>query len=268
MTDSELLAIFDSEVRRECEWTRMQRETFPNLVRYTSQEPGRDSGFISWTNLTDDTADAEIEHQVEHYRTLKAELEWIVYTHDLPEDLGDRLQAHGFEPANDPGAVMVIDLHDLPKEMLSMDISSANRITTAAEVDAIFAMENEVWGKDLTRVGERLKHDLVESPDRLSIFAVRDGERVVSAAWAFYLVPTSFVGLFGGSTLKEYRKRGYYTALLAARAREALERGYRFLHVDAGPESQPILAKHGFSCLGYSNSFNWKPEAEGKTLKT
>jgi hypothetical protein len=34
--------------------------------------------------------------------------------------------------------------------------------------------------------------------------------------------------------------------LLAVRAREARQRGFRFLHVDASLESQPILAKHGF----------------------
>lgn len=44
---------------------------------------------------------------------------------------------------------------------------------------------------------------------------------MVSAAWTHYLPGTSFATLWGGSTLKQYRQRGYYSALLAVRAREA-----------------------------------------------
>jgi hypothetical protein len=32
----------------------------------------------------------------------------------------------------------------------------------------------------------------------------------------------------------EYRKRGLYTAVLAARVQEAIQRGYRFLTIEAG----------------------------------
>ncbi len=129
------------------------------------------------------------------------------------------------------------------------------RVTTAEEVDAIVRMESEVWQEDISGFSAGMKYDLVHHPDHLSVFAVWDGERVVSAAWTHYLIPTSFATFWGGSTLKEYRKRGYYTALLAVRAREARERGYRYLQVDASPESRPILEKHGFRFLGFSTPY-------------
>ena len=45
------------------------------------------------------------------------------------------------------------------------------------------------------------------------------------------------------------------------RKREARERGYRFLNVDASPNSQPILEKHGFRLIGQSIEFDWiKPK--------
>ena len=66
-------------------------------------------------------------------------------------------------------------------------------------------------------------------------------------------VPSLGVLNAGGATLEGFRKRGIYTAVLAARAREARERGYRFLTIDASPMSRPIAAKHGFRLLATSN---------------
>ena len=54
------------------------------------------------------------------------------------------------------------------------------------------------------------------------------------------------------STLANYRKKGYYSSLLAIRAREATASGYPLLMVDASHMSRPILEKHGFHCFGHS----------------
>jgi ribosomal protein S18 acetylase RimI-like enzyme len=258
MNDAELLRIFDGEVRRSCEWTRMRREALPNLVRYVKEGVGVGGGFISWCNLTVDTADAEIERQLAYFSGLGVDFEWKLYTHDQPSDLAERLKVRGFK-GDEPEALMVAEIDALPGYYWSMDTSAVTRVTTPEGVDAIVQMENEVWGKDSSGIGKGMKFDLEHNPDVLSVFAVWDGERVVSAAWTHYLKSTSFASFWGGSTLKEYRKRGYYTALLATRAREARERGYRYLQVDASPESQPILTKHGFRCLGYSTPFEWEP---------
>lgn len=258
MNNAEMLAIFDREVRRECEWTRMRRDVLPNLVRYVETDNPNGGGFISWSAFTEKTVDAAIEEQMAFYGSIHLELEWKVYTHDQPADLDDRLIAHGFKP-EDPDALMVAGMDDLPADYWTMDVSAVSRITTPEGVDEIVRMESEVWTRDISGFARGMKYDLEHHPDHLSVFAVWQDGRIVSAAWTHYLVSTSFATLWGGSTLKEYRKKGYYTALLAVRAREARERGFRFLQVDASPDSQPILAKHGFRCLGYSRAFNWKP---------
>lgn len=259
MNNSELLTIFDREVRRECEWTRMHREVLPNLVRYTETENPDGGGLISWSNLNVENADTAIAEQIAHYRSMNMEFEWKVYSHDQPADLPQRLLAHGFTP-EEPEALMVAHMDDLPADYWTMDVTAVSRITTPEDVDEIKRMESEVWTKDVSGFVRGMKHDLEHYPDHLSVFAVWQDGRVVSAAWTHYLFSTSFATLWGGSTLASYRKRGYYTALLAVRAREARERGFSFLQVDASPESQPILAKHGFRCLGYSSPYEWKPE--------
>ena len=69
--------------------------------------------------------------------------------------------------------------------------------------------------------------------------AVADDGTVVCAAWVDFHDGTDFASLWGGSTLTEYRGRGIYKALVARRADEAAERGFRFLQVDASPDSRP-----------------------------
>jgi hypothetical protein len=258
LNNTEMLSIFTNEVRRECEWTRMRRDVFPHLVRYMLVDVGSGGGFISWSDLTRDTADAAIQEQVDYFKALRTDFEWKFYSYDQPVDLPERLLAHGFT-AGEPEALMVADINDLPEEYWTMDVSAVQPVTTPEGVDEIVRMESEVWGKDEIGFAPGMKHDLVHYPENLSVFAVWQDGRVVSAAWTHYLLSTSFASLWGGSTLANYRKRGFYTQLLAVRAREARRRGFRFLQVDASPESQPILAKHGFRCLAYSTPYEWKP---------
>jgi GNAT superfamily N-acetyltransferase len=262
MDDTQLLEAYDREVRRECEWTRMRREVVPNIVRHVLTGAGSGGGMVSWSDLTAENADAEIENQIAYFRTVNTGFEWKTYSHDQPADLTARLLAHGFKTEGELEAIMVAEMSALPESYWTMDVSAVQPVTTPEEVDAIVRMESEVWQEEMSGFSTGMKHDLVHYPDHLSVFAVWDGERVVSAAWTHYLIPTSFASFWGGSTLKDYRKRGYYTALLAVRAREARERGYRYLQVDASPESRPILEKHGFRFLGYSTPYEIEFEAQ------
>ena len=194
------------------------------------------------------------------FRELNTDFEWIYYSYDLPADLPRRLLTYGFT-AKEPFALMVADIDDLPAEYWTSDVSLVQRITTPEGVDEIMRMQREVWDEDLSGLARGMKIELEHQAANLSVYAVWQDGRVVSAAWTRFLVSTSFVTLSGGSTLKAYRQRGLYTTLLAVRAREARQRGFRFLQVYASPASQPILAKHGFRCLAYSTAYQWKPEA-------
>ncbi len=254
-----MLEIYNHEVRRACEWTRMRRDVLPEVVRHVLTGVGYGGGYISWCDLTEDTADAVIEREVAYFRDLGVDFEWKYYDYDRPADLPQRLLARGFT-RGEPEALMVAHLDDLPAEYWTMDISAVTRVTAPGVVDEIVRMENEVWDREISGFAAGLKYDLEHNPQDVSVFVIWQDGRVVSAAWTFYLANTTFAGMFGGSTLREYRRRGYYTALLAARAREARLRGYSFLQVDASPNSQPILAKHGFRCLGYSTPYEWEPD--------
>jgi GNAT superfamily N-acetyltransferase len=82
---------------------------------------------------------------------------------------------------------------------------------------------------------------------------------VVCAARAEFHAGTDFASLWGGGTLAAYRGRGIYKALVSRRADEAAERGFRFLQVDASPDSRPILERLGLRTLTTTTPFMWRP---------
>jgi hypothetical protein len=86
---------------------------------------------------------------------------------------------------------------------------------------------------------------------------------VVAAAW-ISLPPAGgeFAGLWGGATLREWRHRGIYHALVAARALLAAARGVPYLQVDASSDSAPILRRLGFAELTTTTPYVWTPPAQ------
>ena len=69
---------------------------------------------------------------------------------------------------------------------------------------------------------------------------------------------TDFAGLWGGATHPDWRGRGLYRALTAARARHAHGLGVRFLYVEWSPMSQPILERSGLSRITTTTPYVWQ----------
>ena len=78
-------------------------------------------------------------------------------------------------------------------------------------------------------------------------------------AWLVLRPGTEFAGLWGGSTLSQWRGRGIYRALVAARAQLAVARGVRYLQVDASSDSAPILRRLGFRAVTTTTPYVWTP---------
>lgn len=77
-------------------------------------------------------------------------------------------------------------------------------------------------------------------------YIAMEGKVAVSVGRVYNDLGSAFGGLYGGGTLEQYRGRGFYRATVAARARDAIGAGARYLIVDALPTSRPILEKLGF----------------------
>jgi GNAT superfamily N-acetyltransferase len=77
----------------------------------------------------------------------------------------------------------------------------------------------------------------------------------IAAARVEFRAGTDFAGLWGGGTLSAWRGRGVFRSLVAHRAALASARGFRYLQVDASPDSRPILKRLGFIELATTTPF-------------
>jgi GNAT superfamily N-acetyltransferase len=114
---------------------------------------------------------------------------------------------------------------------------------------------------DLSWIRSEFGRRMVEHPDTISIYMAYEDGIVVASGWTFFTPSTSFAGFYGGATHPAYRKHGLYTEMLAKRLQEVRQRGFRFVNVDAGSMSQPILMKLGFQDVAISNPCQWSPPA-------
>lgn len=259
-----LLAVYDEQLRarvpdRLPAGVEVDRDG--PLVRFVGLGRG---GFLTYRDLGDldgDGIDALIDRQVRFFTERGEEVEWKLHGHDLPADLPDRLRVRGFAPEEQETVVIgpvaplaAAPLRDIPGVRL-------RQVVDRADLDRIATMEEEVWG-DGSRdfLADALERELAADPEALVIVVAEADGRVVSAGWTRYVPGTAFAGLWGGSTLAEYRGRGIYKAIVEWRARHAAERGYSLLQVDASPDSRPILERIGLVPVTTTTPYIFRPD--------
>lgn len=254
METEAILALYDVEQRINIEFPGVRKERRPHLIRYVNETGG--PHFILYSRLAGADVEAVIAEEQAYFGPL-GEVEWKVYAHDRPADLRQRLVARGFE-AEEPEAIMVLDLEEAPHRGVSTPPSgvTVRRLENASQLEDVRQIEETVWEEDFGWITESLAADLAV-PGYLSVYVAYVEGQPACAGWIYFYPNSQFAGLWGGSTVPEQRKRGLYTAVLAARVQEAAARGYRFLTIDASPMSRPIAARHGFRLLTMAWPCKW-----------
>lgn len=217
------------------------------MVRHVNILGG--DGVVIHSRLSSTTADSDIREQVEYFRGLGQPFEWKVYAYDEPPDLIERLRAGGFE-LGERETVMVMDLDShAPREAPSVRRVSSDGLDEIAEV------RRRVYSDRVPEeVTEQLAYELEHHPGYLSVYVATVNDQPAAAGWIRFPPSSAFASLWGGATVPELRQHGLYTALLLARLGEAKRRGYRYVTIDAGPMSRPIVEKHGFRVLTYATA--------------
>lgn len=260
MNDKELLELYDREMRIEIDINGMVKEAFPDLVRFLRPGPGM--SFILYSRLTAENADARIAEQIARFSGWDGPFSWDLYSHDQPSDMLQRLISHGFELDDEPGAVMVLDLTEAPETLFNTPAAGVRRIEHREQLAEVIAVLETVWGGSFAWIDERLGENMTV-PDYLSVYVADVDGKPAACAWIYFNLHSQFAGLFGGATLPDLRGQGLYTALLAVRAQEARQRGYRFLTIDAGSMSAPIVARRGFRQISTVTDCVWKGKSAG-----
>lgn len=245
----DLLLLFDKELRRNLHSPGYQREETEHVVRHVSLHNER--GFIIHSNVNEENASNVIQEELNYFNRLGVGFEWKVYSYDKPDHLKQLLEQNNFtiEPSE---ALMVMEIDTTPTFHLE-EYSMVKEIVNEKGIREIISLLDIIWEESHEELGDRLWRDKQNDPEALYLYGIYDIDHLVSAAWIYFEKNSSFASLWGGSTLPEYRGKGFYSSLLSVRANKAIEKGYRYLTVDASPMSKPILEKHGFLCLAHSN---------------
>ena len=252
MDAAEILARFDSEMRERPpvdEGTRVERAG--PVVRLIA-----DQCMILYSRLSASNARDVIAAETAYFRSLGREVEWKVYGHDLPSNLGELLRDAGYEP-DPPETMMVADLASfvpLPRGTGEFEI---RRVEDEAGLRAAVAVSRDAFGPARGWHEEEYVKRL-HDPTLQIFVAYRNGEPVASARLEMP-IGRSFASLWGGGTSPKYRGRGVYRDLVSLRAESARQRGYGFLTVDALETSRPILERLGFQPVDTTTGWIRKP---------
>ena len=275
LSDADLLAAFDTQVRRPGDnpaGFRAERlETpAPMLLIRPADDTASWGGGVFWCDLDETNADEAIATAIDRFRPAGREFEWKHYSYDTPADLPDRLRVAGLEPQDEEALVVgevrvVCDRLAAAPEPAGITIRRVRPETEdpaawASDWQGIGDLHAAVWGGDGTAANASVASSMTEDPDGTSVWvAVAEDGAIVCAARANFHAGTEFVSLWGGSTLPGYRGLGIYQALVSRRADEAAERGFRYLQIDASPDSRPILQRLGLRVLATTTPWTWKP---------
>jgi hypothetical protein len=257
---TDLLAIYDEQLRLSEVRGAMSYDADGPLLRAVFDDGGavtyRDLAGLTGAALTD-----LITRTVAHFRdeTELSEFEWKTRGHDAPPDLGQRLVAAGFVPEEEETVMMgeAALLVDAPP----VDGVAVRRIDPGPDRDrliaGVVALRRALWGEGPSAavVAERLDRD----PQHHQYWVAETATGEVVCAGRLELVPgTEVAGLWGGETHPDWRGRGIYRSLTAARARATLDAGWRYLHSDCSPMSRPILERSGLQRVTTTTPYIWR----------
>lgn len=258
-----LLAAYDDQLREANEL-----RTASDVQRHGPLWWGvfRDTyGFCTYRDLAGAEGaalDALVEATVAHFRddTAVPSFEWKSRGHDAPADLGDHLVARGLV-AEERETVMIGEA-----QLLAVDVAVPDGVTIRRageggdlvnDVERASAMQDAIFGQPSGMSNAALLESLTAEPRLVELWLAECDGLVVSAGRIDVVPGTDFAGIWGGATLPEWRGRGIYRALTAARARSALALGVRYINSDSTDMSRPILERSGLLPVTTTTPYVW-----------
>ena len=236
-----VLALFDATMRKDpAPAAGVRYERVGSVVRSV----GLWNVVLFWELPDLDAAAAAVDEQARYARAAGLQLEWKLFAHDRPAGLASILERAGFV-ADESETLMVLDLDAAGESHVApLDGVEIRPVVDAEGVDDFVGVATIAFGRDDAWKTSEYVRLLGDSTVSLFV-AYRDGKPVSSGRLN---MPEGrvFAGMWGGSTVPEQRRLGFYRALVARRADEARLRGYRYLTTDARATSRPILERMGF----------------------
>jgi GNAT superfamily N-acetyltransferase len=256
----EYLDAYDSQLRTEAETPSAVSVKRLGPLRLVTFAGGR--GFVTYRDLggADSTTIGRwVEEALSHYREKAAitRVEWKTRGHDRAPGLHGALVHNGFVPG-ETESIMIGEAALLALDLPLPEGVELRRVTSELDVRALSAMQEEVFGGGF---GEEMADALLQRlsrADGMELWVAEADREIVSSGRLEPVAGTEFAGIWGGATRPEWRGRGIYRALTAARARSALRLGKRLIHSDSTEDSRPILERAGLVKVSTTTPYLWR----------
>lgn len=261
MTDtSRLLQAYDEQLRTDAETPSAISVTLLGPLRLVTFLGGR--GFVTYRDLggaDEPEVRKLVAEAVAHFRADGGitKVEWKTRGHDHAPGLHDALLEHGFVP-EDPESIMIGDAAALAADVPLPDGVTLRRVTEESDVRAMCAMQDEVFGAPVSDATANAILRRQALDDGMELWVAEAEGQIVTAGRLEPVADTEVAGIWGGSTRPEWRGRGIYRALTAARARSALALGKTLIHSDSTEYSRPILERYGFVKVSTTTPYAWE----------
>jgi hypothetical protein len=258
--NASLLAAYDEQLRTDAETPSALAVARLGPLRLVTFAGGR--GFVTYKDLGGadaQTVQSLVIEAVAHYRRDPAinRVEWKTRGHDHAPGLHDALLANGFTP-DEPESIMIGEARLLAADVPLPAGVQLRRVTTEPDVRAMCAMVSAVFGDpnsddEADALLRRLTFD-----DGLELWVAESQGQIIGAGRLEPVRGSQFAGIWGGATRADWRGRGVYRALTAARARSALRAGKTLIHSDSTEYSRPILERSGLVRVSTTTPYRWQ----------
>lgn len=254
------LDAYDEQLRTDAETPSASEVARLGPLRLVTFAGGR--GFVTYRDL--DGADAEtisrwVREVLAYYRQRPDinRVEWKTRGHDHAPGLHEALISNGFAP-EEPESIMIGETGLLDVDVPLPAGISLRRVTEEADVRAMTTMQDLAFGDPVSdRMADALLRRLALR-DGMELWVAQAAGKIVGAGRLEPVAGTAFAGIWGGATLEEWRGRGIYRALTAARARSALSMGKILIHSDSTEYSRPILERSGLVKVSTTTPYQWQ----------
>ncbi len=221
---------------------------------YVTPFDSEQANHVGLADLEKDQADKTIEKVIEFYKNEKKSFSWIVGPTSRPDDLNERLINHGFNYRNEISAYGFymnttktdlrvnpeFEVTDVPLEFLGGNIDlMVNAFGTGMDKNVAMSLIGISMAINST---ERYKNEV-----RAYVAREKATGKYVGFAIMEMDKKGSYAILDGAAVLPEYRGKGIYRNMVAARIDDAAESNIKYLIIHAMKStSAPICEKAGF----------------------
>jgi hypothetical protein len=257
---TQLLAAYDKQLRTDAETPSAVSVTGIGPLRLVTFAGGR--GFITYRDLDGADEDAIrklVRQALDHYRAdpMISRVEWKTRGHDHAPGLHEALLEGGFTQGQ-PESIMLGEAGALAVDVELPSGVTLRRVTQEPDVRAMTAMVAVAFGDPVSDdMAEALLRRL-SSRDGMELWVAEAHGQIISAGRLEPVHGTDFAGIWGGATLWQWRGRGIYRALTAARARSALRMHKTLVHSDSTEYSRPILERSGLVKVSTTTPYDWR----------